>query len=207
MSVSDESIRGWDGRIDRESLADPNVFAHAFRRLRGRLSLFVSVRLGPALRARVTEDDVLQETFLEAYRSLDRITEPGEESFARWLFAIAENRIRDLAKYHGAGKREAAREKPLQGTTPDDPGPLARLVAAVTSPAGRARRSELARRLAACLDRLSEELREIVVLHVIEGQTFKAIAARLHRRPQTVSALYIEALERLKRELGPGFTY
>ena len=48
-----------------------------------------AVELGGAFGA----EEVLQETFLEAYRSLARVRDQGPGSFQRWLLSIAENRL------------------------------------------------------------------------------------------------------------------
>ncbi len=43
-------------------------------------------------------EDVLQETFLRAFKSVETSSWQGEESFLRWLVGIASNVVHEMAK-------------------------------------------------------------------------------------------------------------
>jgi RNA polymerase sigma-70 factor (ECF subfamily) len=176
-----------------------DVFEEDVMRLRGRHSLWISLRMGPLLRARVSEEDVLQETLLEACRSYAAFRPEGPDSFRRWLFSIAENRIRDLSKYHGAQRRHPAREAP----TDPERALLDRLTAGVSTPSSHARRKELVDLLTGGITRRPDAEREVVTLRALEDLTFKEIAARSGRTEAAVAALYGKALLALKRALRP----
>lgn len=47
-------------------------------------------------RNRATADDLTQETFITAYKSLDRLKEPG--AFPGWMLGILKNKYRNLAR-------------------------------------------------------------------------------------------------------------
>ena len=175
---------------------DP-AFEDRILRLRGRLSLWISLRLGPLLRARVAEEDVLQETLLEACRSYKGFREGGPDSFRRWLFSIAENRIKDLHKYHAAQRRHPAREAP----TDSERAMLDRLTAGVPTPSSTVRRKELVDLLTGGISALPEAEREVVRLHAIEDLSFREIGERLGRSEASAAALYAKALVALKRQL------
>ncbi|MHC4549429.1 MAG: sigma-70 family RNA polymerase sigma factor [Planctomycetota bacterium] len=199
--MSKDEKRTTEG-LAREALGkDPEAFAALVQRLRGRLDMWISLRMGPLLRARLTEDDVLQETLLHAHRSLADFQDQGQGSFRRWLFSVAENRLRDLHKYHAAQKRDLARERP---PSDEERRMLQTLSATGTSPSSAAHRRDLVTRLAERIAGLPDPLQEVLVLRVIEERTFKEIAQRLQRRPATVKGLYARALKQLKDELNHG---
>jgi RNA polymerase sigma-70 factor (ECF subfamily) len=179
-------------------MGTPDGFESLVLQYRGRLSVWIALRLGELLRTRVTEEDVFQETLLEAYRSFAGARLDGPEAFRRWIFSIAENRIKDLHKYHAAQRRHPARE----AMTGPERALLDRLSADLPSPSSLARRNELAGVLAEGIRRLPEAERRVVEMRALEGLTFREIAARTRRPKAAVATAYGRALVALRRELG-----
>ena len=182
------------------ALQDPAAFADLVARVHGRLQTWIAVRLGPALRGRVTEDDVLQETLLQAYRTLDRFQSNGPGSFRRWLLSVAENRIRDLHKFHAAKKRDFAREA-FKPRNDDETAMLNRFSASITSPSLAAGRNEQRADLVAKIDALPEDLRAVVIARALKELPFKEIAQQLGRPLTTVQAQFARGLRALKDTL------
>lgn len=172
-------------------------FEERVLRLQGRLSLWISLRMGPVLRARVSEEDVFQETLLEACRSYGSFRENGDDSFRRWLFSVAENRIKDLHKYHAAQRRHPRREAP----TDSERAMLDRLSAGLPTPSSHARRKELAELLTGGISKLPDPEREVVELRALEDLSFREIGERIGRSEASAAALYAKALVALKRQL------
>jgi RNA polymerase sigma-70 factor (ECF subfamily) len=181
---------------------DSDAFAELFRRVRGRLEMWIALRMGPLLRSRLTVDDVLQETFLQAHRSLESFRDEGEGSFRRWIFSVAENRLKDLHKFHGAQKRTPVREAP--SFDEDERRRWAAISADGTSPSSGAHRADVTRRMTEAIERLPEELREVLVLRSIEERTFREVAERLERPTTSVKGLYSRALRELRDDLRSG---
>ncbi len=180
--------------LARRASADPDAFAELVRRLRGRLEMWINVRMGPLLDARLTADDVLQETLVQAHGSLTDFMDQGKGSFQRWLFSVAENRLKDLHKYHAAQKRHPGQEVAAEGL-------LEGLRSNTPSPSSSARRRELVRRLATRIAALPDPLREVLVLRAIEERTFKEIAQQTGKPAATVQGLFARALKVLQDEL------
>lgn len=183
------------GAADR----DPDAFAELFLRVRGRLEMWITLRMGPLLRARLTVDDVMQETFIQAHRSLEGFQAEGDGSFRRWIFSVAENRLRDLRKYHDAQKRTPLRETPHPDD--DERRRWAALASGDTSPSSGAHRSDVTRRMTEAIGRLPEELREVLILRAIEERTFRETAERIGRTTTVVKGLYSRALMELRNDL------
>ncbi len=180
--------------LARRASADPDAFAELVRRLRGRLEMWINVRMGPLLDARLTADDVLQETLLQAHGSLTDFHDQGKGSFQRWIFSVAENRLKDLHKYHAAQKRHPEHE---------GAGNFDVIRALGPSPSSSARRRELVERLSTRIARLPDALREVLVLRAIEERTFKEIAHVTGKPAATVQGLFARALKVLQDELNP----
>jgi RNA polymerase sigma-70 factor (ECF subfamily) len=196
--------RSTEGLIGEVLKANPDAFPELFRRYQGRIEMWISLRMGPLLRAKLTGDDVLQETFLEAYRSLDKFKDQGRGSFNRWLLSVAENRIRDLHRYHTAQKRDPGRERPGGAATDEEEALLGRLAASGTSPSSGARRKELVGRMIEIIPQLPEAQRDVLVQRALEERTLKEIAQRRGERPSSVQAHYAQALQSLKERMRGG---
>jgi RNA polymerase sigma-70 factor (ECF subfamily) len=201
--MTDDHKRSTEGLARKALGEDPDAFARLVQRLRGRLEMWISLRMGPLLRSRLTEDDVLQETFLQAHRSLADFRDQGAGSFRRWMFSVAENRLRDLHKYHAAQKRDAAREAQVGPRSAEESEFLETLSAGGTSPSSAAHRRDLVANLVEHIARLAEPLGEVLVLRAIEERTFAEIAQQLGKSPSTVKGLYVRALKSLKDDLRP----
>ena len=93
---------------------DARSYEELFARVADRLLLYVRLRIGRELSAKLEPLDVVQEVYAEAHRSFATFRPQGPGSFSRWLQRIARHRILDLAKFHGAEKRRAP--PPLSGS-------------------------------------------------------------------------------------------
>jgi RNA polymerase sigma-70 factor, ECF subfamily len=145
----------------------------------------VAVRI---VRAHDVADDVAQEAFLRAWRSLDRF-DLGRP-FGPWVCRIAAN----LAVNHVRSPR--AREEGLpegHAETPSaDPGPLG----AVLDAEARAVLDE-------AIAGLSPEQRAVFVLRSVEEMSYEEIAGALGISPGTVMSRLFRARERLAKALAP----
>ena len=90
--------------------------------LRPRLVLWAATRLSGGLAGRVEPDDVAQLTLLAVHRDWVRFTGRTRGEFLAWVFAIGENRIRDLVRYFSALKRAPDGEFPSPLAALEDSG-------------------------------------------------------------------------------------
>lgn len=166
---------------------DENLVERARRGDRDAFDLLVSRHLSRVwglvwrtLRHREDTEDVVQETFLTAYRSLPDFR--GESSFSTWLSRIAITRAlnhldRSAEKIRRAsGPLEERHGLPGRGAAAN-PGPLA--PAAVATPLQELEARELRRRLAECLSRLPAAWRAILALRESESLAYEEIAGML----------------------------
>lgn len=135
------------------------VLAH--QRLVGSIALAMSGDVA-------SSEDIAQEVFLHAWKGLHRLTRP--ESFQPWLRELTRNRARDFLR-RGGRKHEVLGEE----------GALLLGQRAAVSEDAEARliREQQAARLAAELDALPEESREVVILYYREGRSAAQVAKLL----------------------------
>jgi RNA polymerase sigma-70 factor (ECF subfamily) len=148
---------------------------------------------GAAFRVLGSDDearDVSQEAFLKAFRGLRGFKR--EARFSSWLYQIAMNLCRDRLR------RRRGREHVNLDDVADSGEPALRerpqALEALQS-------RDLARVVAAAVDALSDEQREVVVLKEYEELTFPEIASVLGVPLSTVKTRLYRALGQLRLEL------
>ena len=127
-------------------------------------------------------EEVVQDTFLRAYRALGRYEE--RERFGAWLLRILVNRARTVSAM--GRRREKMFPEQVDDTLPE---------AAEAHPADRAAlREEVAR----ALDQLGRDQREAFLLHYVEGLSYEEMAAVTGSGISALKMRVKRACERLK---------
>jgi RNA polymerase sigma-70 factor (ECF subfamily) len=167
---------------------DPAAFERLAAACRPRLEALVRTRLGAQLETFVEVDDVVQETFLRALRSIARFEESGTDSFLRWLGGIANHVLLEAAKRH---RRDLI--LPLDAEVADG---------GLVSPSRAGMRRERFERLERALAGLNPDHRRVIVLARLERLPIKEVAARMERTPGATAQLLWRALQKLKESFG-----
>lgn len=175
--------------VERARGGDRAAFEALVERHRARLEAFVGSRLGSHLQAGIAPEDVVQESLLQAFSSIERFRWEGSDAFMRWLTGIAEHVIRKEARRQG---RDLGLRLEPRGDVPVSPISTARAM----------RRGERFDRLRAAVAGLREDYRQVILLSRIEGLKVREIAARMHRSEGAVRNLLLRALGKLQRSFG-----
>ncbi|MBX3128274.1 MAG: RNA polymerase sigma factor [Polyangiaceae bacterium] len=137
--------------IARCKAGDTVAFRELFRLHRADVARLVQRMLG-----RPTDvDDVVQEVFLQVYRSVGDFQ--GKSRFSTWLYRVTVNVV--LMHRRAARSRPTLVEQP-EGMTPRDPDPL---------PDEQAARHARVQAFGRLLERISEKKRTVFVLHELQG--------------------------------------
>ncbi len=161
-------------------------------------------RHGPVVRALCRQnsisesdaDDALQETFLRAYRMLDRLTDP--DGVRSWLYAIARlvcSERRRSQRRRRAHERCAAEEHGAMTNTTTTHAGMGR--AAAASPADEAVRSERLELLSRAMDQLPDNERLALHLYYLEADPNAAASVALGVSRSGFYKLLTRARERL----------
>src|SRR5689334_9596898 len=90
------------GLIERVRAGDQDAFTSLFDRYRRRVAVLIHYKLSDDLRGSSLEvDDLLQETFLRAFRDIEQFTYRAPGSFLRWLASIADHVVIDAVRTQG----------------------------------------------------------------------------------------------------------
>jgi len=131
-------------------------------------------------------DDLVQETFVRVFRSLETF-DPARGPFRPWLAAIARNAAR---------RRWSARPRP-ENFDPELAEKV--LTSPDAGPAGEAGRREEIDAVRQCVRTLPEDLQRVVRLRYVDGQTTRGIAAETRIAEATVRLRIEEARRRIEK--------
>lgn len=185
-----------DERRDAELLArmatgDRDAFAELFDR-NGAAVLGLLLRI---LERRSEAEEMLQEVFLQAWRTADGYR-PQRAAPRAWLLMLARSRAIDRLRASRARERrevEAVHQARLDGYPVEPPAGLARLEA-----------GERRRRVALALAGLPAEQRQAIELAYFGGLTHRGVAERLAAPLGTVKSRIALGLRRLRETLEEG---
>lgn len=167
------------------------------------LTLLARVQIGPRLQGKVDEGDIVQETFLDAHRQFAQFRGNSEAEVAAWLRTILAGKLGQVMRRYVHSKgRDVAVERELAARLEESSQALdGGLAASISSPSQRAQRRERSVLLADALAKLSEEHREVIILHHLQGLTFGDVAQRLGKTENSVQKTWIRALANLRQKL------
>lgn len=181
--------------VRRYQGGDATALNELFGRYAPRVERIVRLRMGPLLRRRLDVEDIVQQTFVVAFERFDDFELREPAGLVHWLSRIAENQLRDEADKARALKRDVRRERALESLrvavetggvhfdpSSDGPAPWAAL-----------ERAEELAELAAGLQRLAPDHREVLLLRNIAGGSWHWVAEQLDRSEGAVQMLHARA--------------
>ncbi|HUG41869.1 MAG TPA: sigma-70 family RNA polymerase sigma factor [Longimicrobiales bacterium] len=127
-------------------------------------------------------DDWAQEAWIRAFRALPRFR--GESAFSTWLHRVAVNSALQ-------GRRKRSRHETRETALPD------------ILPGGTSDPTVLRITLERALERLPEGMRQVLVLHDVEGFTHEEIGALLGVAPGTSKSQLFKARAKMRGILRP----
>jgi RNA polymerase sigma-70 factor, ECF subfamily len=184
-------------RVEAPAAADEQLAAiaaaaggdrEAFQRLYRAYFRLVSVVIFQKVPADADVEDLVQETFLHAWRGLPRLRDPRR--FVPWILRIARHVVTD---WHRTAARQPEGERGL------DVAPAGR-----EPPDGRIAADEERTRMLAALRTLPDPYRIVLTLRFLDDMTPAQIAARMGEPDGTIRNRIFRALEKLERALRAG---
>jgi RNA polymerase sigma-70 factor (ECF subfamily) len=181
MAATDEEL------VDAFQAGDLSAFDDLVRRWERRILAAIYRVMGTEDEAR----DLCQETFLRAYRALGGFKR--EARFSSWLYQIALNLCRDRMRRRKGRVLVSLDAMDEEGQAlPRRPGP---------TPLDLVEAGTLSRAVAAAVEELPEEQREVIVLKEYQDLTFLEIAEILDVPLSTVKTRLYRGLGQLRTRL------
>ncbi|HEV2349272.1 MAG TPA: RNA polymerase sigma factor [Terriglobia bacterium] len=140
-------------------------------------------------------EDVVQETFLRAYRRLNKFE--SRSSFSTWLYRIAVNCSLDQSR-----KRRQQDERQL-APNPELPDPMLALPSTDPSTERLVLSAEVRRRVEATLNELTEKEKAAFVLRHYEGMSIEEVGRAMGLRANAAKNNIFRAVQKLRRALEP----
>jgi RNA polymerase sigma-70 factor (ECF subfamily) len=185
--------------LDRARDGNQLAFEELFKRHRGRLQKAIAMRIDRRLAARVDASDVLQDTYLEAFRRLPKYLQQEKMPFYLWLLWIAREKVLELHRRHlGAEKRAVNREVPLLPVDSSATFVSCIIAGREPSPSQAFAKSELAEKLRKALGQLDNDERDLILWRHFEQLSARDMAQLLQISEAAAGKRYIRAVERLR---------
>ncbi len=176
--------------VERAKAGDRPAFGQLVEAYQDKIYGYASRMLGDPDEA----EDVAQETFVRAYRSLPHFR--GAASFHTWLYRIASNLAIDVARRN---RRQSTGNFSLDEPLESEEGDYEREIADESgSPEQLAARREMQELVRQAVAELPEKLRAVVVLYELQGESYEDIAEILGCPLGTVKSRLFNARSQLK---------
>jgi len=143
-------------------------------------------------------EDVVQESFLRAYKQLGKFDERA--SFGTWLYRIAANCSLDLVR---SRKRRSEHIAPQEAAGLEIDDPVAQLPAGDPTPERMALSGEVRERVEQAMKELSPTERTAFVLRHFEGMCMEDVSRVLECQPGAAKHSVFRAVQKLRRALEP----
>jgi RNA polymerase sigma-70 factor, ECF subfamily len=147
--------------------------------------------------SRETAEDVVQETFLAAFRAMERF-EP-RPALAPWLTTIA---VRFASKAATRQSHPTSLDRLMASDSTDD-GPSFQAVATTHDPHAAAEAAEIRAEVQRALDTLPFKQRSAVVLRLVIGMDYADAARAMDVPLNTYKSLLLRGTRQLREALGP----
>ncbi len=170
-----------------------------------RLRDHVAPKIPASQQSVVDVDDIIQQTFLQAFRDIGRFAPRAEGSFTSWLMTIAENRLLDALRAQKRLKR-GGQHRQARRADGDRVSSLSDLVELLSdrgdTPSQVVAGREAARAIRVGLAGLPDDQREAVSLRYLDGRSVQQVADDMDRSPDAVRGLVHRAKRALRDTLG-----
>ena len=202
MSASENELVHQAARGDADALS--SLLERHGRLIRDRLAGQIPRRWRAALSA----DDIMQQTYIDAFVDMNRFVPNGKGSFPAWLSSLAKCNLVDAVRMLEADKRGGNRRR-IDPTSRDESfTALHDLIGPTRStPSRHAARDEACAVLQWAVQQLPETYRQIVELYDLEGQPVQEVAWKLKRSPGAVFMIRARAHRRLREIMGRASHY
>ncbi len=170
-----------------------------------RLSRRISAKLPRSLQGLLDMEDVLNATYLQAFRGISKLRNNSEVAFYAWLKTIADNQLQDMLRSLQRKKRGGGRRQ-VRGAPASDASSIANFVDLLSGrehiPDKSVARREAVYAVQVGIAALPSDQQEAIRLHVLQEKSLAETAAVMNRTPGAIRALVYRAKQQLRETMG-----
>jgi RNA polymerase sigma-70 factor (ECF subfamily) len=160
-------------------------------------------RAGPVQR-KIESADLVQDVLLQAHAARAQFRGTTSEELAAWLRQILANKLADVQKHFGRGKRDAALEATYRDSLDASAvGMVSLAMGRLPTPTSNLAHQQRVLLLADALQELPQDQRTAVELRYLADYSLTELAAHLQRSKPSVAGLLRRGLKSLREILGP----
>jgi len=185
--------------IERARHEEPGALDRLLESYRNYLRLLARTGIKASLQGKADPSDLVQDALLKAVLRFDQFRGASDAELAGWLRQILARCLADFVRRYRTGGRRTGREQSLDRLLDQSSQVLEQIAAADgPSPSASAERRDLGVVLSDALADLSEDYREVIVLHHLEGLGWDEVARGMGRTVGAVRMLWTRALKQLR---------
>ena len=184
--------------LEKIRSGDRSALGELLHLYRPYLRIVAERNLGPRVGVRVDASDIVQQTWMEAAKAVNKFAGKTEPEFSAWVAAILNRNLQNVVRNQRAGKRDVRKEIAPGGSATLSWRGLGRNA---ISPSKKAIQGERALRLAAAIEELTEEQRKAVVMRHLEDKPLEEISKALNRSKSAVAGLIYRGLRELREKM------
>ena len=199
---------GQEALVERAVGGDQEALTRLIAQYDGTLRSKFRDQIPVRWQALLSLDDLLQETYTDAFLDVADFVDRGAVSFEHWLITVGKNNLLNAVQSMEAEKRGGGRIPLSQDQQDDSYAALHELLkCSTTSPSGKAAKAEAKEALEQAIDRLPRDYQIVVRLYDIEGHPVEDVAVTMRRSAGAVFMLRARAHRALGRLLGAPLNY
>lgn len=130
-------------------------------------------------RSVLDEDDIMQQTYTDAFMGIRRFRPEGPESFARWLATLARHNLLDATKHLRAVKTGGNARQVVPSSEESCQRLWEQVSCSISTPSVKVARKETERMLADAIAQLPPAYVQVVTQYDLQGRPVEEIAASL----------------------------
>lgn len=181
---------------------DRNALGHLLDQFRDMLRGRAQQELSSRIQVRVAPSDLVQATFLDAYRDLENFRGTELAQFIAWLQQILHHNVLQSVEMHKlTQKRSINRETPLDDSAKNGEGKRNQLAGDQSTPSQQARRKERAEQLLSAMEALPAEQKAAAEMRFLEGRSIDQIAKSLGKSKTAAAGLLKRGIQNLRQTL------
>lgn len=177
-------------RVQKGDKAAYNLLVSKYHRRLGRL-------LTRLLKNQEDIEDVIQETFIKAYRAIGNFR--GESAFYTWIYRIAINTAKNLLVTQNRRPSTIQEHADSDNETFEDNSALSN----IDTPESLLQTQQIGEAVNQAMAALPDDLRDAIVMREIEGMSYEEIAAAMGCPIGTVRSRIFRAREAISAKIKP----